>query len=157
MPKVAKILDGFTIVLFVALIILASLQILFRYVLRYPLPWTEEMARFVLVWVTFLGAASACRRKLHLAVDFFIKKLNLETTRIVSLIFYFLILLFLGIILYGALIMMVETKPIFAGSIPWLSMMFLYLGPLIGLIFMIIFILGQVFQAARELKNSGEI
>ncbi|MGB9698931.1 MAG: TRAP transporter small permease [Thermodesulfobacteriota bacterium] len=143
---VAIIFDGFALILFVALIILATLQILFRYVFMYPLPWTEELARFTLVWVTFLGAASATRRKLHLAVDFFINKLNPRAAKFITFFFYILILGFLVIILYGALVMMGEAKPIFAGSITWLSMMYLYLGPVIGLVLMIIFVGANLYQ-----------
>lgn len=152
--KIAIFLDALALVLFVVLIILAALQILFRYVFMYPLPWTEELARFTLVWVTFFGAASATRRKLHLAVDFFINKLSLRIAQITSFIFYFLILAFLGTILYGALIMMEEAKPIFAGSITWLSMMYLYLGPVIGLMLMIMFVISHLYQTIIELKKA---
>ncbi len=144
--NIAIIFDGFTIFLFVILILLATLQILFRYVFRYPLPWTEELARFTLVWATFLGAASATRRKLHLAVDFFINKFNRQAAKFITFFFSILILGFLAVILYGALVMMEEARPIFAGSITWLSMMYLYLGPVIGLILMILFAVGNLYQ-----------
>jgi len=144
--NLAIVFEGFALFLFVVLIILATLQILFRYVFMYPLPWTEELARFTLVWVTFLGAASATRRKLHLAVDFFINKLNQEAAKFITFFFYILILGFLVVILYGALVMMGEAKPIFAGSITWLSMMYLYLGPVIGLILMIVFVGANLYQ-----------
>ncbi len=144
--NVAIVFDGFALALFVVLIILATLQILFRYVFMYPLPWTEELARFTLVWVTFFGAASATRRNLHLAVDFFINKLNRGAAKFVTFFFYILILGFLVVILYGALVMMGEARPIFAGSITWLSMMYLYLGPVIGLILMIVFVGANLYQ-----------
>lgn len=146
MNQIAVFFDGLALFFFVVLIILATLQILFRYVFMYPLPWTEELARFTLVWVTFLGAASATRRKLHLAVDFFINKLNQRAAKFITFFFYILILGFLGVILYGALVMMGEAKPIFAGSITWLSMMYLYLGPVIGLILMIIFVGANLYR-----------
>lgn len=37
------------------------LQVLFRYVLKAPLPWTEEAARFALIWYAMLTAAIAVR------------------------------------------------------------------------------------------------
>ncbi len=144
--NIAIIFDALTIFLFAVLILLATLQILFRYVFMYPLPWTEELARFTLVWATFWGAASATRRQLHLAVDFFINKFNRQAAKFITFFFSLLILGFLGVILYGALVMMEEARPIFAGSITWLSMMYLYLGPVIGLILMILFVVTNLYQ-----------
>ena len=45
--------------LLVFLSITLFLQVLFRYVLKQPLPWTEEAARFALVWYGMLAAAAA--------------------------------------------------------------------------------------------------
>jgi TRAP-type C4-dicarboxylate transport system permease small subunit len=137
-------LDGVTLSLFALLLILAVTQVVFRYVLMIPLPWTEELARFTLVWVTFFGAASVTRRKLHLAVDILISKLASGKARVLSIFFNLLILIFLGTALWGAIIMMEEAMPIFAGSIPWLSQMFLYLGAVIGLSLMVLYVLAQL-------------
>ena len=50
-----QVLDNTALVLFILLLAVASLQVISRYVLVAPLPWTEELARFLLVWVTFWG------------------------------------------------------------------------------------------------------
>lgn len=44
-------------------------QVFTRYVLRRPSSYTEELARFLLIWVGLLGAAYALGRGLHLAID----------------------------------------------------------------------------------------
>jgi TRAP-type C4-dicarboxylate transport system permease small subunit len=41
------------------------LEVLIRFVVRIPLPWTEEVARFAMVWLAILAAAAAARRGLH--------------------------------------------------------------------------------------------
>ena len=41
-----------------------------RYVFHTPLPWGAEVSQTLLVWITFLGAAEAARRKEHMAVTF---------------------------------------------------------------------------------------
>ena len=148
---IISFMEGFNLFLFVLLLLLAVTQVLFRYMLMIPLPWTEELARFTLVWVTFLGAASVTRRKLHIAVDYFIAKLPGKTSRVFSLCSYSLILLFLSTVLWGALVMMEEAAPIFAGSIPWLSQMYLYLGAVMGMSFMIIFV---SLDLGREIRNA---
>lgn len=54
---------GFSMALVVAL------QVFFRYVLNHSLFWSEELARFMLVWLSFLGASTAYKRGLHPGVD----------------------------------------------------------------------------------------
>lgn len=45
------------------------LQVLFRFVLRSPLSWSEEFARYCFVWLASLGAAAGVRRGLHPGLD----------------------------------------------------------------------------------------
>ena len=54
---------GFTMTVVVAV------QVFFRYVLNQSLFWSEELARFLLVWLSFLGASVAYRRKAHPGID----------------------------------------------------------------------------------------
>ena len=46
------------------------LQVLIRFVFKYPLPWTEEVSRIAFVYAIFVGATIAVREKAHLNVDF---------------------------------------------------------------------------------------
>jgi TRAP-type C4-dicarboxylate transport system permease small subunit len=52
-------------VLLMALSAILLLQVLFRYILQKPLPWSEEVARFGLVWLGMLSATLTARRGLH--------------------------------------------------------------------------------------------
>lgn len=45
------------------------LQVFCRFVLGNPLSWSEELARYVFVWITFLGAAIAYRHGGHIVVE----------------------------------------------------------------------------------------
>ncbi|WP_366658367.1 TRAP transporter small permease [Fodinicurvata sp. EGI_FJ10296] len=44
--------------------------VFYRYVLNAPLSWTEEIARYAMVWVSVLGGGLAFRRGGHVAVTF---------------------------------------------------------------------------------------
>jgi C4-dicarboxylate transporter DctQ subunit len=47
-------------------------QIFFRYVFNIPLGWSEELARFAFVWVSFIGASALMRVREHINVTVFI-------------------------------------------------------------------------------------
>lgn len=44
-------------------IVLSFLQVGFRYVLAFPLSWTEELSSLLLIWMTFLGSTAVARRQ----------------------------------------------------------------------------------------------
>ncbi len=61
------------IALMVSMTIIVFLQVVFRYLLDAPLGWSEELARFLFVWVSFLGAANLVRLGQHVSVKTFVQ------------------------------------------------------------------------------------
>lgn len=53
---------------FLVVVVVAS--VIFRYILNAPLSWSEEVSRYVMIWLGFLGASLALREGLHANVDF---------------------------------------------------------------------------------------
>jgi TRAP-type C4-dicarboxylate transport system permease small subunit len=50
-------------------------QVVFRYFLGAPLVWSDELARYLFVWASFLGWILAARRRSHLSIDMLATKL----------------------------------------------------------------------------------
>jgi TRAP-type C4-dicarboxylate transport system permease small subunit len=59
-----------TVISMAVLVSLVSFQVLNRFVLQVPAPWTEEMARYSFVYLSMFGIAKATREKSHIFVDF---------------------------------------------------------------------------------------
>lgn len=72
--------------LFICFIIISFIQVIFRYVLRAPLAWSEELARYLFVWCTCLGIAMGSKKGVHISVDIIIKKFS---DRYKTIIFFF--------------------------------------------------------------------
>jgi TRAP-type C4-dicarboxylate transport system permease small subunit len=51
-------------------------QVVFRYVLHRPLSWSEEVARFLLMWAGMLGAAYAFKTRAHFALEFVARRVR---------------------------------------------------------------------------------
>ena len=62
--------EYFCYLLLVVLVVTTSLQVFTRYVLNAPLSWTEELARILFIWITFIGAAVIAKRSGHISIDF---------------------------------------------------------------------------------------
>ncbi|WP_372593068.1 TRAP transporter small permease [Actinotalea sp.] len=63
------------IVLFAALVLTVVWQVIARQVLQNPSVWSEELARYVFVWLGFFGAALVFSERGHIAMDFLVRKL----------------------------------------------------------------------------------
>ena len=82
-------LEAFVAVVMAVLVLDVSWQVFTRFVLRDPSTWTDELATFLLVWVSLLGAAVALRRGAHLGVDYFVERLRPQHRRHVQVFAFF--------------------------------------------------------------------
>ena len=63
------------LVLGIAMTILILLQVFFRFVIYMPFPWSEEAARYLMIWMGMLGSVVALENGRHIGVEFFMEKL----------------------------------------------------------------------------------
>ncbi|MDR9394632.1 TRAP transporter small permease [Roseovarius sp. SYSU LYC5161] len=82
--RVPAVDTGVVIVVFWLLAIVVFVQFFTRYVLNDSIGWTEEIARYLLVAVTFAGAALAVRRNTHISVEFFYRYLPRRGARVMA-------------------------------------------------------------------------
>ena len=85
----------------VILTVSVFLQVLIRFVFKYPLPWTEEIARIAFVYCIFVGATIAVRENSHLQVDFLLVILPKRVARAA---------VFLGMLLVGVFLISVTWQ-----------------------------------------------
>jgi len=52
-------------------------QVVCRYVLHNPLSWSEELARYLFIWLTFCGASVAFYENTHINVSYFVERIRL--------------------------------------------------------------------------------
>jgi len=67
---VRKVLYGFSVEAMSVMLMIIFAQVVTRYTVGYTPEWSEELARFLFVWVVFLGSALIMGESGHLAVQF---------------------------------------------------------------------------------------
>ncbi len=81
-----RLLEFLTIVIFAALVLDVLWGVVSRYVFGAQSRWTEELAIYLLVWVSLLGSTLAFRDQAHLGVDYFVGKLDQTARRLAAII-----------------------------------------------------------------------
>lgn len=109
--KLDKILGGFLVILMAVMTLDVLWGVITRYALGSQASWTEELARFLLIWIGILGAAYASGQKMHLAIDLLKPKLSPTGAKNVNLLIYALIIIFaFAVMVVGGLRLMYITK-----------------------------------------------
>jgi len=74
------------IVMFIGMLVLSMLQVFCRYVLKISLSFTEELARFLFIWVTFLGTAMALKKNQHVCMELLLEQLPATARKVIELV-----------------------------------------------------------------------
>lgn len=91
-----------SLLLVAALTLVIGGQIFFRYFLNDPLSWSEELAQFLLICLTFVAATAVLKRGEHFSIDAFVNLLPGRARRLVGLAAYAAqLVLLLGLAYYA--------------------------------------------------------
>lgn len=97
-----KILAAFLLVLMVRLVVDVSWQVASRYILKEPSSFTDELARFLLIWLGMIGAAYGLGQRVHLAIDLVMVNKTHRFQRRLRRFIHLLIFLFsVSVLIYG--------------------------------------------------------
>ena len=97
--KINRFIEVFLVIIFALLVVDVLWQVFSRYILKTSFSFTEEFARFALIWLSILGAAYLNAKREHLSMDFLYQKLSSTKKKKVSIIVEILIFLFALIIM----------------------------------------------------------
>lgn len=150
-----RILHAATLSLFVLMGLSTLAQILFRYFLQLPLPWTEEAARVLFVLSMLMAIAFAYREGEHIIVDFLFLKLPGNVRRTVSILFNVAILCFLVTWARGA----IQLADLNWGSslvtLPFFRVSYLYMWEVAAIALTTIYVILDTAALLQGRKSHG--
>lgn len=92
--KVNKIIERFLVLILVGMVLNVIWQVFTRFFTSNPSAFNNELARYLMIWLGILGAAYISGKQEHVAIDFFVKKLNNSLRRFIDRFVLFSILSF---------------------------------------------------------------
>jgi len=94
-----KALSTLLIALMGLMVMVVTWQVVTRFLLPTPSSYTEELARYLLIWIGVLGSSYALRTSAHLGIDILSTKLKGKQKDALTLLIYSLVILFATLIL----------------------------------------------------------
>ncbi|MFK2826449.1 TRAP transporter small permease [Bacillus sp. B190/17] len=96
----AKIEEWLLVASLLLIVALVFAQVIFRYLISSSLGWSEELSRYILIWIAWIGAAYAVRAQKHIRVELLKNIVNESGKKVIeciALLLWFLFALFLVI------------------------------------------------------------
>lgn len=131
------------------------LQVIFRYILLIPLTWSEEFTRFSFIWCVYLAAALGVERHAHFAIDVFIKLFPEKVSLGIKIFINALIAIFLIIVVING-VYIVSITSLQVSPAMRIPMSYVYLSLPFGCILMLVFILRDIYNTGRLIKQKEE-
>ena len=143
---IARLINFIATSMFIGMMLAALLQILFRFVLKISVPWTEELARILYVYVTFLGLILLEVDNNSIKVSFLVDKLPFRQRLLLQIFLNIFGILFLICLFIGAIIMFRSSNTLNFGTMPFLKVSVLYIPVLIACPLTAFYLVKQLFN-----------
>ena len=150
--------EFFMIPLIFAMSIIIFIQVIMRYVFQSSLTWSEEMARYMFVWLVYFSVSYTARREKHIRIDAAInlypKKMRpyIELVSEIIVLGFAIFIAITGYTVFGKIAWSGQMSP--AMRIP---MQFVYAAPMIGLGLTAIRQVQCIMRKVKALGNNEEV
>lgn len=139
----SRFVEGLVILGATVIVTIVTIEVVLRYIFGLSLIFTEELARYLMVWIVFLGGALAVKDDSHIRINVLVQRLSPRLGRLVRITAHGLTMLLL-------VVLTVEGTKILPRQLDQMcitidtSMFYFYLAIPVGSILMIIFILPRI-------------
>ncbi len=144
-------------VLFMLMTVITLVQVFNRILFNYPMPWSDEFARYLFVWVVYLASSYAVREKAHIGVTALIDRLSYKTRRITGLFTDAVCFVFsTGLFIFTVQIIRMQISMGQASPSMRLPMQYAYAGLAVGGLFMAIRFVIHIYRLIVTPRQTGE-
>lgn len=149
--RLTRLVEWMLVALSILIFVVVFLQVLFRYLLRQPLFWSEELPRYLLIWMCFLAAALAQKHDAHINITLCLAPLSTRARQVLKILTDAVILAFFWVLIYsGGLVTSITAHH--RSTALQLPMGLVYAALPVGAILMSLYLVIQIADSVRRLK-----
>ena len=148
-----KIEDTVTIAGLGIMTALVIVQIIARFVFNAPLKWSEEVARFIFLWVVFIGVSYATRERLHIRLTLLYERFPPKVQTILEIAYNIGIIVLLVLLIEKSIPVLVRQNRLPMPATQILPMSYVFIAIPIGFSMTIIRTLMQIYEDAKKLAE----
>jgi len=93
------------------MVVTVLLGVIFRYIIHNSLSWSEELARYMMIWAALLSISIGIKYKEHVGIQLILRKLTIEIARIINIFVNIIILFFLSVLSYKGMLVTIKAIP----------------------------------------------
>ena len=147
--------EYFLFVILTAMVAIIFIQVVMRYVFNNSLSWSEELGKFLFVWISWLGISLAQRKGEHIKITMLTDRLPFRTAQAVNILSDIILIIICAVIFYyGVQLVVAQVNVPYAGI--KISTSWGYLAVVLGCGLMIIRTLVSIKRSAVALVK-GEL
>lgn len=154
--KKRSILEIIAIAILALILSMVVLQVISRYVFNYPIEWSEEMARFLFIWLGFISAAVALKEDQHVKFTFIIDILPQKARRIIDIFNDLLTMAFLIVLIIYGVMLTINTHSIPSVTLDFIRWSYVYASLPIGFSFLLIILVSKRMKN-RNIDKDKEV
>ena len=149
LKKLNKYVFAFLVTIVCFMVVIGSMQVFWRYVLKSSLYWSEEIMRYLNIWTIFIGISVGIPRNIHVAIEAIISFLKGRAKIVATMLVYILSLLFFILIIVIGIKFTLHGMGQISAAVR-LPISLVYISLPIGGILSLIFTIGEIMKYWKE-------
>ena len=147
-----KLEEIILVTMFSCMVIVIFYQVIMRYVFNNSSFWSEELGKFLFVWISWLGISIGARRGEHIKISLLVDKMPFKAARLTNILTEIIVIVISGITAYYAYSLVLSQNSVPFAAIK-ISMSWGYLAVFIGCVLMCIRCAYAAYVAWRTLTR----
>lgn len=144
------------VIMFALMVLVIFGQVIMRYVFNNSLSWSEELGKFLFVWISWIGISIGAKRKEHIKITMFVDKCSARNALICEILSEIVVFGICAVTAYYGIELVISQAHInFAGI--KISMSWGYLAVVVGCIVMMLRNLIIIKSSFNSLRSGGDV